>query len=51
MNEELMRLLYLRLTRIEERLLELLDEKQQKDFYSTHEVAEQLSKAEFTVRE
>jgi len=51
MNEELLQLLYHRLTRLEERLTELLDEKRQKDFYSTHEVAEQLGKAEFTVRE
>lgn len=51
MNEEHMQLLYHRLTQIEERLQELLDEKQQKDFYSTQEVAAQLGKAEFTVRE
>jgi hypothetical protein len=51
MNEELLHLLYHRLTRIEERLQELLDERQQKDFYSTQEVAQQLEKAEFTVRE
>lgn len=51
MNDELLQLLYHRLTRIEERLQELLDEKQQKDFYSTQEVAAQLAKAEFTVRE
>ncbi len=51
MNEELMQLLYHRLTRLEERLQELLDEKKQKDFYSTQEVAQQLEKAEFTVRE
>ena len=51
MNEELMQLLFHRLTRIEERLQELVDEKQQKEFYSTQEVAEQLGRAEFTVRE
>ena len=48
MSEEL---LFHRLTKIEERLQELLNEKQQKDFYSTQEVAESLGKAEFTVRE
>jgi transposase len=51
MNEELLQLLYHRLTNIEERLRQLLEEKQQKDFYSTQEVAEQVGKAEFTVRE
>ena len=51
MNEELLQQMYHRLTKIEERLQELLDEKQQKDFYSTTEVAELLDKAEFTVRE
>lgn len=51
MNEELLQLLFHRLTRIEEYLQELRDEKRQKDFYSTQEVAEQLGKAEFTVRE
>ena len=51
MNEEMIRLLYHRLTSIEERLQQLLDEKQQKEFYSTQEVAEQVGKAEFTVRE
>ena len=51
MNEELLQMLYARLTRIEERLQELVESKQQKDFYSTQEVAEILDKAEFTVRE
>ena len=51
MSEELIQLLFHRLTRIEERLQELLDEKQQKDFYSIQEVAELVGKAEFTVRE
>jgi helix-turn-helix protein len=51
MNEELLQLLCLRLTRIEERLQDLVESKQQKDFYSTQEVAESLGKAEFTVRE
>ena len=51
MSEELLQLLFHRLTKIEERLQELLNEKQQKDFYSTQEVAESLGKAEFTVRE
>ena len=40
-----------RLDRIEELLLTLVGQKQQKDYYSTAEVAEILDRAEFTVRE
>lgn len=40
-----------RLERIESMLSSLMERKPAKDFYSTREVAEQLGKAEFTVRE
>ena len=40
-----------RLDRIENLLINLVQEKQVKEFYSTGEVAEILNRAEFTVRE
>ena len=40
-----------RLSRIEEALLTLIDERQVKEFYTTAEAAEILGRAEFTVRE
>ena len=40
-----------RLDRIEELLMTLVSQKQQKEYYSTAEVAEILDRAEFTVRE
>jgi transposase len=40
-----------KLDRIEGLLASLINAKQEKDYYSTSEVAEMLDKAEFTVRE
>lgn len=51
MNDELINQVLHRLTSIEERLAAMSEEKQQKSHYSTHDIAEKLGKAEFTVRE
>lgn len=51
MRSEQIELLIHRLDRIEAALATLVQQKAVKDWYSTHEVAELVGKAEYTVRE